>query len=270
MKNRIIMFVIVILTSFFTLRGVITSFGQNSYSSKVIRAEILLPKDTFTLGEILPLRVLFTNEGEYPISIENYLDAKDGNINILVSQDGKTYKSYSNSYWGTSDIKHQKLLLKPSQQNNTFVNILWNYVPSVSNVSKLSSKQILTNYVFEGKGNYFVKVSFTVSLENKVVEIESEPIKITIEEPKGEDLEVWNKIKDNGSFAYFIQEGDMLIPSYKAEERAKFQAEIEDILNKYPNSFYAEPLRQSLDKFKISEAKRLAFEEKLKANAKPQ
>jgi len=59
--------------------------------------------------------------------------------------------------------------------------------------------------------------------------VDSEPIAITVEEPIGEDLEVWNRIKNDGKFAFFIQ--------------------VEDILQKYPRSIYAAPLRRSLEKF---------------------
>ena len=117
---------------------------------------------------------------------------------------------------------------------------------------------------------YYLKVWASIIKNEESTTIESEPIKITIEEPADEDLEVWNKIKNNGDFAYFIQEGDIRIPVYKMEERAKFQQEVEQILIDYPNSFYATSLRQSLDKFKANEAKRQELLQKIqKEKEKP-
>jgi hypothetical protein len=84
-------------------------------------------------------------------------------------------------------------------------------------------------------------------------------------------LEVWYRIKDNGDIGYFLQEGEIVRGRYhKPEERAKFQQEVERLLNQYPNSFYAQSLRQSLDKFKANEEKRKASLEKMKQQKQPQ
>ena len=89
-------------------------------------------------------------------------------------------------------------------------------------------------------------------------------MKITITEPNGENLDVWNKIKDNGDIGYFLQEGDLIRGRYyTAEERAKFQQEVQQIISEHPNSFYAQSLRQSLDKFRASEAERQEYMKKL-------
>ena len=102
------------------------------------------------------------------------------------------------------------------------------------------------------------KYSLLKQENGKVVksELESDPITLLIQEPVGEDLEVWNRIKNSGEIAYFIQEGDIAIPGYKKEEREKLRLEIEQIINDYPDSFYAESLRQSMAKFQANEAKR--------------
>jgi hypothetical protein len=39
--------------------------------------------------------------------------------------------------------------------------------------------------------------------------IESEPIRVIVEEPQGVDREVWNKIKRDGKFALFMQTGEL-------------------------------------------------------------
>jgi len=79
--------------------------------------------------------------------------------------------------------------------------------------------------------------------------VDSEPIAITVEEPIGEDLEVWNRIKNDGKFAFFIQEGGIQAQVYERDLRDAFQKQVEDILQKYPRSIYAAPLRRSLEKF---------------------
>jgi hypothetical protein len=117
--------------------------------------------------------------------------------------------------------------------------------------------------LFKESGNFQLKF-FIAQDEKKWSNVNN----VVIKEPEGEDLEVWNKIKDKKSFAYFIQNAEILGSNIDPEETAKFQAEVEDILQKYPNSFYAQSLRQSLDKFKANEAKRQEFQEKIKSQQK--
>lgn len=264
MRGKIIISSIIFITFFVTLKGVISTIGKNNSQDKDLSLEIIPAKNFFSLGELVKLKFKFTNESSESVRLGNYLDAKYGYLKILISQDGINYKEYSHANWGTADIKRGYISLKPGESVETSVKILWNYVPNVANISRISKKQLITNYAFPTKGNYFVKAISQIQLSNKIEKIESEPVQITLEKPVGDDLEVWNKIKDNGEIAYFIQEGDLRIPSYKTEERENLRQEIEQIIIDHPNSFYAESLRQSLEKFQSVEAKRKEYSEKIK------
>ena len=213
-------------------------------------------KDTYLLGEVIPLVVEVNNLTGKEIVLTDTLDPIYGSLKLYVSNENKTIEyQYMNPKSGILDVSGF-IKIKAGEKRSNSVQVL----------AKLRSYN-QAEYFFDSAGTYYLQASYQIQLigQTKPIEIKSEPIKITINEPKGEDLEVWNKIKDNGDFAYFIQEGEILIPIYKTEERAKFQQEVEQILIDYPNSFYATSLRQSLDKFKASEAKRLEFQEKMKA-----
>jgi hypothetical protein len=226
--------------------------------------ELKTDKDTYILGEPVTTKFILTNTSKADLSVGCF-GVSTGELQLFISKDGDKFLEY-NSNWGVVDAYCKNKIKSGDRIKTSDVKVLWNIKPSVEHLNKESAKEVqkgklLLDYAFRDEGTYYLKVIYNGKLE-------SEPVKITITEPEGKDLEVWNKIKDNGNFAYFIQEGDMLIPTYKPEERAKFQAEVEDILQKYPNSFYAQSLRQSLDKFKVSEVKRQEFIEKMKSQQK--
>jgi hypothetical protein len=229
-----------------------------------LKLKIDSQKDSYLLGEVVQLNVNLVNETDEAIKISSKPTVENGYLKIWISKDKKDFKEYKGNRWGLSD-RSGSGILDPTQSIKSQGTLLWNYTLPIEYKDKIIAKdKIESAYAMPESGIYYIKAIANLLNKKERTNIESEPIKITITEPEGEDLEVWNKIKDNGNFAYFIQEGDMLIPSYKSEERDKLQAEIEQILADYPNSFYSTSLRQSLSKFKTSEAKRKEFIEKHK------
>lgn len=222
-------------------------------------------KSSYVLGEIVPLDIEVKNQGD----LDAYLfgtDVGSGYLHILISQSGDTYKKYSNGTWG--DKKTKGKVLKPSEIINSTATVLSNTVPDVSGlsdtaISHFKNKQLMTAYAFPKAGDYYLKAVLIVPSEDGNIEISSDPIKIIIKEPAGADSQVWNLIKDRSDFAYFIQNGE-LVDFKSPEKEAKFQQGVESIINKHPDSFYAESLKASLEKFRASEEKRKAFEEKIK------
>ncbi len=237
-----------------------TSLGymQNS-ENKNIDVIITSQSEAYSVGEVVPIHLAIKNTGSKEVAVHGDLDFAE----IYISQDGKNYRECTNTVRKRDDADRKPIKLSP---NGTILNnetILWNSDKQNAEYSWKESR-VLTDYVFPKAGEYYIKARYGIYASSKPLFLESKPIKITVTEPKGEDLEVWNKIKDNGDFAYFIQYGDLLKPYDKTEQQTKFQAEVEQILTDYPNSFYATSLSQSLTKFKASEAKRCELMEKIK------
>jgi hypothetical protein len=256
---------IIIATGILFLCCVAGVYGKYVESLSKIYLKTSFSKDTYKLGEIALMNIQITNNNSEVV----YLSGESIDtlkIKISLGNDNNYKDYYGNSRNFVVDGDYY-VKINPNETINKQKPILWNFKSNVSGLNSDGTKSVLedritTDYAFSETGTYFVKVLLTLKGEESVV-IESEPIQIIIEKPNGEDLEVWNKLKDNGEIAYFIQEGDILIPSYKKEARAKVQQEIENLLKKYPNSFYATALRQSLDKFLASEAKKQESLEKL-------
>jgi hypothetical protein len=228
-------------------------------------------KESYKLGEVLEFSFELKNNGDKEIQILDIFGTGTGFLHLLCSKNGKAFIGCSDPSWGTLDSEGL-IRLEPTQSVTSSSTILWDW-----------RKQDVPIFMFAEPETYFVKAKYNYSLKGENGEpfiknekgeavyfsVESKAIKITLEEPKGEDLEIWSKIKNNGNFAYFMQKGDSLIPTYKPEERAKFQADVETIICQFPNSIYAQPLQRSLNTFKANEAKRQAIIEKMKANSVP-
>ncbi|MGI8640247.1 MAG: hypothetical protein ACR2MG_09825 [Pyrinomonadaceae bacterium] len=266
MKYRLIFFVVGVI---FFLGLASISYMQNS-KEHFLEITVKPSKDVYLLGEVVPLDILVKNKGAKSTKIFGGLATQDGSFSVSISRNNKTFKKYNYTNWGRADTKRKPIELDSGESVSNLVTVFWNNKPKISDslapnaIKQATEGKILTDYAFPESGDYYVKVSYFMYFTAEPILLESEPIKITIEKPVGENLEVWNKIKDNGEIAYFIQEGDFHIPSYKTEEREKLKQEIEQIINQYPNSFYAESLQQSLEKFQAVEAKRQESLQKLK------
>jgi hypothetical protein len=265
MKYKYILLVVICLA---VASSIATIGYMQTNEQETIEVKVQASKDTYSLGEVVSINIETKNIGQSEATIRSNLPPAE----LYISADGKSYRECTNTVRKKYDELPQPLRLSLNESVVNSETILWNS-DSDSNDSVRPWKvgRVLNDYVFPKAGNYYIKAKYVIYLSAKHMVIESKPIKITITEPEGESLDVWNKIKDRGDFAYFIQYGEFLAPLYKPEERAKFQQEVEQILADYPNSFYSEFLRQSLDKFRANEAKRQESWQKLQnQKEKPQ
>jgi hypothetical protein len=242
----------------------INAFEVSNYS-QALTLKVDSQKDLYLLGEVVQLNVSLANQTDEIIKISSKPTVENGYLKIWISKDNKEFKEYKGNRWGLSDRSGSKIL-NPDQSIKSQVTVLWNYVLPIEYKDKIVGKDKLeSHYAMPEPGIYYVKAVANLLNKKERTIIESETIEIKIEEPQGDDLEVWTKIKEDGKFARFIQEGEVSIPQEKTEERVRFQAEIEQILIDFPNSFYSTSLRQSLNKFRANESKRQEFVEKLRA-----
>jgi len=252
---------------------------QSARSQTKLELTITASKPSYMVGELNSFNFEISNKSNENVSFANALGTGTGYLKVFISKGDNNFKRYVGPRWGQDDAGYGVLTLKPNESVKNTVTIFWNGKPVISNssppdvIKRATEGKILTDYAFPEAETYYVKASYSIFFTKQAnpVLIESEPIKVIIEKPIGEDLEVWNKIKGNGDFAYFLQEGDFKIPNYKTDEWERFRLKIEQILNQYPNSFYADSLGQSLEKFRTIEAEKKEFLEKIqKEKERPQ
>ena len=260
MKQNILVFLLVL--SSIIVVGAVGLKRVKGDSQDELKLILEASKETYKLGEKLDFSFALSNIGEKDFQLWDVFSTGPGHLNLQCSTNGKDFSGCSDPSWGTSDfIVCEPTRIKPGETISTSTSILWNW-----------KSQDIPTYRFLKSGTYYVKAVYIVSFQGKdgrieKYELRSEPIKIDIEEPPGEDLEVWNKIKDDGNFAYLTQWNEIRIPSYKTQERAKFIQKVKEIINAHPHSFYARSLHANLEKFNVAEEKRKTMIEKL--NSKP-
>ena len=254
MKSKSVLLVCVLITivgAVFSSSTLKTVSSENNIVISAIPAQ-----SKFTLGEPVSIDIEIINQGDSEVYLHG-TTAQSGYVKFFISDDGKKFKEYRNGAWGHKKTKGFVLL--PNSPIRSQATILANSIPSTSHLNdkairEITAKRLVSAYAFPKAGSYFFKTVLVIPNQNGNKEIESETIRIQIEEPQGKDLEVWSKIKERPDFAYFIQNGE-LVDFRSYEEKAKFLQEVEQILTGYPDSLYSESLRQSRAKFRASEAK---------------
>lgn len=271
MKYKYLMLIIVGIVTLLSLINLVPTMGKNNLVEK-IELTIDSSKESYLLGEVVALTFNAINKSGDSVKIFNDLSPEYGYLRVFISQDDIEYKMYNHNQWGLKDSKTTLIMLKPNEGVSTSATIFWNAQPKFDasqlapeTIKAATEGKILADYVFSKPGTYYIKAVYAARFidnpSNTRIKIESEPIQITIEEPTGDDLKIWNKIKDNGEIAYFIQEG-----SFKAREsaeREKLKEEVEQIISESPDSPISSQMKQSLNKLRANEEKAKVYKEKM-------
>lgn len=262
----------IVLTVFFVFGFVLVILGigksENTNSSQLqqpnLNVKISSYKDSYIQGEVVRLNIEITNNESFDVFLRG-TDAKSGYVKIFVSSDDQNFRQYDNGKAPPQTLG--KITLKAGENVKSQAALLWNFslVGRVADLSDYRKNYILTDYAFPEPGVYFVKAKLIIPGETMHY-VESEPIQIVVNEPVGDDLKVWNLIKNKGEIGHFIQQDEFR--TGKEEEKDKLLGEIEQIIAKYPNSHLAGKMKQSVENFRASEVKRKEFMENLKRRQK--
>lgn len=261
---------IIIVSSLLILGSLFFGFGigearmkasHSAHQIDQLQVKLKTSKEAYVQGEIVPLSIEVANTSSSDVFLKG-ADAESGYVKIYVADNNSKFSQYRHSDWGRGKTKG--LTIKAGQTIDSHATLLWNFKPKVShlneNAARIASEGlILTDYAFDKPGTYFIKAVLIIPGETQT-RVESQPIQIVIEAPTGEDLKVWDRIKDNGEIAYFIQEG--AARSAKPEEKEPIVKQVEQLVADHPNSFLTSQIKQSLDKFRASEARRKEWLEK--------
>ncbi len=238
---------------------------KQSENDSVLTLKISSDKQTYTLGEAVKLTFKVINESDKAVRLSFRPHVLTGYLKVWISADGQEYNRYSgNSNWGLEE--GGGITLQAGKAYESQATVLWNHKIDVARLTPEAAKGTITShYAFPTKGPYFIKAVLSIPETENSRKIESEPIQVVVEEPVGDDLEVWNSIKDNREIAYFLHNGYFL--TYKDEEKEKLVEKIKQIAQRYPRSFLGGQLQQNLEKFRVEE--KIRKESLEKARVKP-
>lgn len=213
--------------------------------------EVKSDNKTYLPGEIILLNFSVINKSAKSVSLYKGSTVQDGNLKVLIAYNNGPFKEYFGPGWGTKDADYEEAIkLAPDQSFETEATVLWNQKNETAHLNQLYAKKLIrgrinTEYALPEPGTYQIKAILFNPLSGKT--IESYPIIIIIEEPQGEDIEAWSKIKDDGKYALFLQTGG-LIEHPKGRKTLDVINTLESILSLHPNSHYAESIRSGLNK----------------------
>lgn len=254
---------VIFATLLLSVFWVIVGSTQTKTTNTDLSFKVKTNKETFILGEPITAEFEISNKGENSFQIHAE-GVETGFLKVFIASQDSEYKQYFGYGWGL--IMGRMFHLAPGASHRyKEATILWNGKVDVSGLNERAAKEklkgkITTEYALPKPGIYFVKGVSYVG-ENATL-IESEPTQITINEPIGEDLKVWNQIKGNSEIALLMQAGEF--SKSKDEEKEKIVREVEQLIVQYPNSIYSSYLKPNLEKYKANEERRIEFMKKSK------
>lgn len=267
MKNKILfsfLGVLLVLT-LIAVWGKGVNAVKQSENDSALTLKVSSEKQTYILGEVIRLDFELINVGDKPIRLPYSPDVSTGYLKIWIAFNGQEFNLYNNTSWGLEEKRGSTL--QPGQSFKSQATVLWNSKPQIP---RAGEGKILTDYAFPEAGVYLVKAVASIPNEtasDSLTKIESEPIQIVINNPVGDELKVWNQIKSKGEIAYFMQQGET--PTYQDEKAEKLLKEVEQLSQKFPNSFLANKMKLTLEKFRVDEERRREWLEKAKQPKRP-
>jgi hypothetical protein len=245
---------VIALCAFFTVRsnGFTIQQPDDSATRDIgqLAVEIAADKQSYLPGELIGLKFNVTNRSDQSVALPGEASVWDGHLKVFVAYQDEEYKEYRGPGWGLKDVvRFNPIVLAPGVSHETEATILYHKGKGVRHLSAVYQKQIVEKemtggYALAEAGGYRIKA--VLYDFNYAYRIESEPIRIVIEEPVGADLKVWNRLKENSDYGRFIQTGSAGKPS-TAESRQLVE-NLTEIADAYPESNYLKGIRLGLSK----------------------
>lgn len=254
MKNKTVIYC-ALLTLAAVMMGTSFALSQTVGGAEAWVARVTLQmqtdKKSYLPGEVVTLVFKLSNTSEETISVPRAVSVEQRYIRVFVADESREYREYIGPGWGNAEIMGNGLVeIAPGGSIEYTATILYNHRVETSHLSELAAAQaskgrLTTTYALPQPGTYFIKAAvYDINFENKV---ESKPVKVKIEEPEGADREIWNKIKDDGNYALFLQTGS-LVEKPTGPKTINIEASLKEIEEQHPTSRYAVGIRSAVSK----------------------
>jgi hypothetical protein len=234
----------------------LTSHGQAKNTAAPAHGQLALQlrseKARYLPGEPIVLKFDVLNKDDGSVVLQGGADVWRGQLKVFIARPGEGFKEYLGPQWGIKDVAGGAVTIAPRGLYETEATILYNHRAETSHLSELyaaqvGSERLGSEYAVAAPGRYRIKAVLHVAESG--ARIESAPISVGVDEPEGDDLRVWNEIKDDATYGYFIQTGD--IKAHPNSPKAKRVVEkLDYLVTSYPDSRYTAHIRSSLAKFR--------------------
>jgi hypothetical protein len=209
--------------------------------------EIRAHRTSYLPGEPVRLEFRAINRADAPVLLPGGSDVWHGHLKVLIAYEAEGYREYRGPRWGLRDVLDAgSIKLRPGGVFKTEATVLYSH-PFRTVSKELARQYVATEYALGRAGTYQIKA--ILSDEEFEDEIESQPIEIVVEEPHGMDRDVWNELKTNPEYGYFIQTGGKGHP--RSVRTAEVVAGLDRIVTSYPTSRYVKTIAPSLRKYRL-------------------
>lgn len=247
-----IVVILLVLTIIGSGLGTSNSLVRRKQSFNSLTLQISTNSEIYLPGKPVIVNCKFINNSSENIDFLKGAAVQGAQLYIYVAREGHDPSLYVGPDDGVKDTVYKSSIpLKPSETFETQATILWNRKLETSHLSEEAARQIKKGliddfYALSEPGDYYVKALFRFPNSKQV--IESESVKISVRQPTGDDLVVWNEIKKNESYGYFIQTG-VLPEAIDSPNTLAVTQNLEELAALYPNSEYTAGINKSLGKY---------------------
>jgi hypothetical protein len=240
--------------------GVLSTLGNVTQAAEIaapkemarkLSVEVYPSSKGYVLGELVKLRIRITNRSDQAIVLSQMPSVDTGDIHVLVAA-GDAFKKYIGPQWGVRDVATAAAIeLAPEEYVETQATLLYHHRIETKHLSTAYAQQITRDYIdsdyaFTTPGTYRIKVVFSGG--ESLGSVESEPVSISVREPKGGALKVWNALKSDARLGYFLQAGGP-----NGDPRSPESEELAETLNAlattYPESPQVGDILSSLSRY---------------------
>ena len=212
--------------------------------------ELSADEESYAPMQLVTLRMKLVNTSDEDFKLKGRASVWNERVRVFIAREGEELKEYRGPGWGLSDeIYIRPTIVKPRQAYETEATVLYQLKEKTA---RQSPDEVGAGYVLGRPGVYAVKaILYDFGFERSK---ESNVIRITVQEPLAEDVEVINIIGSNPELGYFMQTGSS--PYGVDDERTeKIVAKMEEIFRSAPNGRYSNAIKKSLSKFTSTKEK---------------
>ena len=215
--------------------------------SKTLSLSLRTDRTEYLLGDVIGLRFDISNRTDSP-AVFTMPDVRFGTLKVYVSSDAINFREYVGPRWGSLRAGRKIIELASGQEFQSEATMLHNRTVATGHLSEMYAERIHkenldTHFSMQSAGRFWLKAIY---FDGKT-RLESEPVVIEISHPTGMDALVWEKIKTDKAYAYFLQTGDLKFVPGSVEEW-EFVASLQRLAEEFPGTKFAVKIEQGLAK----------------------
>lgn len=216
--------------------------------SGTIEMSLITEKKMYSLGEVISCTFGIVNASSEPQAIA-IPSIGAGDLKLYLSRDGLNYVKYVGPDWGTLNPGRQQIKLGVGERFEAEGTVLYNRRLPTAHLApmyaeKVRKERVDTDFAMPEAGHYWLKAAYT----NGKATFESDAVEIDVTMPVGSDAVVWEQIRTDGAFAYFLQTGQVkYIPG--TLDALAFIEKLRGITTDYPDTNFGERLNEGMVKY---------------------